>query len=120
MLQIRTASGYTKRNPSAAQVRREIAQLQPGGSLVLERVDGADVEPGGDRYIQVLMRVGNTYQLEYRDGVHSEHYQTLTVSPDKVMAGFIGWMGGKVEWRESFMWNNIGAMFEAPIAKTLG
>ncbi|MEU6392540.1 hypothetical protein [Streptomyces sp. NPDC046939] len=77
--------------------------------MVIER---QDEDLTGDWYIQVLLRENNTYLLEYRDGIASEHYQTQTVSQEKVLRALLGWMAGKAEWREEFMWNNIGSMFE--------
>ena len=107
MLVVRTGSGSTKRRPSKPYVSAAIANLQPGRSLVLERAE----EDPGDWYIQVWMREGNTFQLEHRDGVPSEHYMTLTVSREKVIAAMLGWMKGERDWRESFMWDNIGSKF---------
>lgn len=79
MLVVRTGSGFAKRRPSKPYVSTEIANLQRGRSLALERTK----EEPGDWYIQVRMRHGNTFQLEYRDGVPSEHYMTLTISQEK-------------------------------------
>jgi len=58
------------------------------------------------------MRVGNSFQLEYRDGVPNEHYQTRTVSRQKVIAAMLDWMKGTSGWQEPFMWNNIGSWFD--------
>jgi hypothetical protein len=86
-----------------------LANLRRGNEhMALERQE-EDLE--GDWYIQVLFRENNTYQLEYRDGVPAEHYQTQTVSQEKVQAALIGWATGKPNWRDGFMWNNIGELF---------
>ncbi|GHA09054.1 hypothetical protein ACFOOM_13185 [Streptomyces echinoruber] len=58
--------------------------------------------------------------MEYRDGVAAEHYQTLTVSQEKVLRAFLGWAAGRQGWRDSFRWNNIGAMFEVSAADATG
>ncbi|ANS66678.1 hypothetical protein SLINC_4454 [Streptomyces lincolnensis] len=77
--------------------------------MVLER---QDEDLPGDWYIQVLLRENNTYQLEYRDGVPAEHYQTQTISQEKVLRALLGWAADTSGWREDFMWNNISSMFE--------
>lgn len=79
---------------------------------MLERVE----EETGDWYAQVWMREGNSFQLEYRDGVPSEHYQTRTVSRDKVITAILEWMKGFSGWQEPFMWNNIGSWFDGQSA----
>ncbi|MFD3542261.1 hypothetical protein ACFWUQ_22610 [Streptomyces sp. NPDC058662] len=66
-----------------------------------------DEERPGSWYIQVLLRGNNTYQLEYRDGVAELHYQTQTISQEKVRGALLGWAGTKPGWRDGFMWNNI-------------
>lgn len=48
----------------------------------------------GDEYIQVLLRQDGVYQLEFRAGSPAEHYQTLTVSAEKVHTAFNGWRLG--------------------------
>lgn len=107
MLLIRTGSGVLRRRPSKPYVSAAVANLEPDHSIVLERVE----EEPGDWYIQVWMRQGNTFQLEYRDGISSEHYQTLTASREKVIAAMLAWMKGERDWREPFMWNNIASLF---------
>ncbi|MBT2408688.1 hypothetical protein J7I97_34665 [Streptomyces sp. ISL-87] len=92
-----------------------LANLQRGNAhLVLERVkEGME----GSWYVQVLLRDDNTYQLEFRDGAAAEHYQTRTVSQEKVLTAMLGWAAGKADWRVDFMWNNIGSQFEADDAQ---
>ncbi|MER6159740.1 hypothetical protein ABT147_30025 [Streptomyces sp. NPDC001868] len=109
MLIATSANGHVVKRPSKPAIGTMLANLRRGNEhMVLER-QAEDLE--GDWYIQVLFRDNNTYQLEYRDGVPAEHYQTRTVSQEKVRVALIGWVTGKPDWRDGFMWNNIGDMF---------
>ncbi|MGW0629400.1 hypothetical protein [Streptomyces sp. NPDC002758] len=95
-----------------------LAYLQRGNAhLVLERVE-EDME--GSWYVQVLLRDDNTYQLEFRDGVAAEHYQTRTISQEKVLTAMLGWAVGKTDWKDGFMWNSIGSQFGADDAQQQG
>lgn len=101
--------GHTVNRPTKPAVDTMLANLRRGKAyLVLERQDEGRE---GDWYIQVWFRDNNTYWLEYRDGVPTEHYQTRTVSQEKVLQALLGWMLDKPDWRKGFMWNNIGHMF---------
>ncbi|MFJ8593776.1 hypothetical protein [Streptomyces sp. NPDC093598] len=112
MLIATDARGHRMRRPSKPAIGRMPANLGRGNEhMVVERQD-ADVV--GDWYIQVLLRENNTYQLEYRDGVATKHYQTQTVSQEKALRALLGWATGTSEWREDFMWNDISSMFEPP------
>jgi hypothetical protein len=112
MLIATNAGGHPVKRPSKPAIGTMLANLGRGNEhLVLER-QGEDRE--GDWYIQVLFRDNNTYQLEYRDGVATEHYQTQTVSQEKVLRALLGWAGDKPDWRDGFMWNNIGHLFTPP------
>ncbi|GJF32772.1 hypothetical protein KNE206_54720 [Kitasatospora sp. NE20-6] len=95
--------------PSQSVISATVADLHRGGTLILERVE----EGPGDWYVQVWIREDNTFQLEHRDGVPAEHYQTRTVSRDRVVAAMLGWAKGDPSWRDPFMWNNIGSWFES-------
>ncbi|MFF9472015.1 hypothetical protein ACF1E9_05215 [Streptomyces roseolus] len=108
-------AGREVKRPSKPTIGRMLAGLQRGnGHLVLERVEeGAE----GSWYVQVLLREDNTYQLEFRDGVAAEHYQTRTVSQEKVLTAMLGWAAGEVGWKDTFMWHNIGSQFEADNAQ---
>lgn len=102
------------KRPSKPAIGTMLANLRRGDHLILER---QDEDREGDWYIQVLFRDNNTYQLEYRDGVAAEHYQTLTASQEKARQALLDWAAGKPDWQDGFMWNNLGAMFAAPIVK---
>ncbi|MEU6553089.1 hypothetical protein ABZ915_22810 [Streptomyces sp. NPDC046915] len=109
MLIATNARGHTVKRPSKPAIGTMLANLRRGNEhLILER---QDEEVEGDWYIQVWFRDNNTYQLEYREGVPAEHYQTQTVSQDKVLQALLGWVTDKPAWREGFMWNNIGHWF---------
>ncbi len=111
MLIATNEAGRVVKKPSKPVLGTMLANLRRGNAhLVLERVeDGLE----GSWYVQVRLRDDNTYQLEYRDGVAAEHHQTRTVSQEKVLDAMLGWAAGKADWGSGFMWNNIGAQFEA-------
>jgi hypothetical protein len=58
--------------------------------------------------------------LEFRDGVAAEHYQTRTISQEKVQTAMLGWAANKPDWKNGFMWNNIGSQFRADDAQHQG
>ncbi|MFJ3518731.1 hypothetical protein [Streptomyces sp. NPDC090131] len=109
MLQARDEHGRRVGNPEPSALSRMVANLGRGNAFVIvERVDdGAD----GDWYVQVWLRDDNTYQLEFRDGTAAEHYQTRTISQEKVIAALSGWAEEHPEWKGAFMWNNISGLF---------
>ncbi|MGW5130705.1 hypothetical protein [Streptomyces sp. NPDC004135] len=112
MLIATNARGHPVKRPSKPAIGTMLANLSRGNEhMVIER---QDVDLVGDWYIQVLLCENNTYQLEYRDGVAAEHYRTRTVSQEKVLRALLGWATGAVEWRDDFMWNDVGAEFETP------
>lgn len=86
-----------------------VANLGRGNAFVIvERVENASE---GEWYAQVWLRDDNTYQVEFRDGTAAEHYQTLTVSQEKVIDALIGWAENRQNWKDTFTWNNIGDWF---------
>ncbi|WP_411087324.1 hypothetical protein [Streptomyces sp. 061-3] len=110
-------AGRVVKTPSKPAIGRMLANLQRGNAhLVLERAE-EDME--GSWYVQVLLRDDNTYQLEFRDGVAAEHYQTRTISQEKVLTAMLGW-ANKAGWKDGFMWNNIGSQFGANDAQHQG
>ncbi|MFF3212833.1 hypothetical protein ACFYYB_19445 [Streptomyces sp. NPDC002886] len=101
--------GHVVKRPSKPAIGKMLADLQRGNAhLVLERMDG---ERPGSWYIQVLLRENNTFQLEYRDGVAELHFQTQTISQEKVLGALLGWAGAAPDWQDGFMWNNISEQF---------
>ena len=105
MLVMRSGSLVLQRRPSKPYVSAWLANLQPGRSVILERIDKAP----GDWYVQISMRQGNTFLLAYQDGAPTEYYVTRTVSREKVITATLGWMKGDSSWREPFTWDNIGS-----------
>ncbi|MEV6687708.1 hypothetical protein AB0N28_20585 [Streptomyces sp. NPDC051130] len=111
-------AGAAVKKPSRPAIGRMLANLQRGNAhLILERVE-EDMD--GSWYVRVLLCDNNTYQLEFRDGVAAEHYQTRTVSQEKVLTAVLGWASGKTDWKDGFMWNNIGSQFGADDAQHQG
>ncbi|MFM9594300.1 hypothetical protein ACKI1J_20355 [Streptomyces scabiei] len=109
MLVMSDGARVVARRPTKPKISTAIANLQRGDVVIVERVAE---EESGDWYVQVLMREDNTFQVEYRDGVPAEHYQTRTVSREKVVAAVLGWVKGEPDWKVAFMWNNIASCFE--------
>ncbi|MFD5919603.1 hypothetical protein ACFVYP_22350 [Kitasatospora sp. NPDC058201] len=103
--------GHVVKHATKPAIGTMLANLRRGNAhMVVERVDG---ERSGDWYIQVLLCENNTYQLEYRNGVAEQHFQTLTVSQEKVLTALLGWAAAKPGWQDGFMWNNIGEQFSS-------
>ncbi|MFF9340665.1 hypothetical protein ACF1CG_13090 [Streptomyces sp. NPDC014773] len=101
--------GHVVKRATEPAIGMMLAGLRRGDAhMVVERVE--EGRPGS-WYIQVLLRENNTYQLEYRDGVPEQHFQTLTVSQEKVLAALLGWAAAKPSWKDGFGWDNIGEQF---------
>jgi hypothetical protein len=111
MLIATNSRGHVLKRPSKPAIGTMLANLRRDGHMILER---QDENREGDWYIQAWYRDNNTYQLEFRDGVAAEHYQTLTASQEKVGQALLYWAAEKPDWQSGFMWNNIGVMFDAP------
>ncbi|MEE1755281.1 hypothetical protein [Streptomyces sp. SP18CS02] len=108
-------AGRVVKKPSKPAIGRMLANLRRGDAhLVLERVE-EDTERG--RYVQVLLRDDNTYQLEFRDGVAARRCQTRTISQEKVLTALLGWAVGKEDWKDGFMWNDISSTSGADDAR---
>ncbi|OKJ05716.1 hypothetical protein AMK19_25555 [Kitasatospora sp. CB01950] len=96
-----TERGLSVRDPGPTAISRQVAALRCGDSfLILTRTDPD--EPG-DWYAQVrYLRDTERYQVEYRDGVPSEHYQAFTDDPAAVVGALVGWAAGLTAWRRNF------------------
>ncbi|MGW7529748.1 hypothetical protein [Streptomyces sp. NPDC054783] len=110
MIQARDERGRLVRKPGASALSEMVANLGRGNAFVI--VERVDDESEGDWYVQVWLRDDNTYQLEFRDGAAAEHYQTRTISQEKVIDALSGWAESRQGWKDTFMWNNIGDWFE--------
>jgi hypothetical protein len=108
MLIATDSRGHVVKGPSEQAIGTMLGDMARGDHLILERQDESQE---GDWYVQVLFRDDDTYQLEYRDGVPAEHYQTQSVSQDEVLQALLGWVADKAAWREGFRWTNIGHWF---------
>ncbi|WP_239158411.1 hypothetical protein [Streptomyces sp. SID13726] len=111
MLIATDSQGHVLEHPSEPAIGAMVADLRPGDHVLLER---KDERREGDWYIQVWFRDETTYQLEFRNGVPAEHYQTLTTSQEKVGQTLVDWAADRPDWQNGFTWENIGAMFPAP------
>ncbi|MFE3073572.1 hypothetical protein [Streptomyces sp. NPDC059247] len=82
--------GNMVKRPTESAIDTMLAGLRRGGNehMVLQRLDD---EIQGDWYIQVLLCDDSTYELEYRAGTESEHYQSRTASQDEVRGALLGW-----------------------------
>jgi hypothetical protein len=102
-------AGRNVEEPTRSQLSTLLANLWGhNGFLILHRED-EDLD--GAWYIQTQLLQDRTFELEYRDGVAAEHYQTQTSSRAQVLAAMVGWAAGEADWRDGFTWNNIGHMF---------
>ncbi|WP_329292323.1 hypothetical protein [Streptomyces pseudovenezuelae] len=114
MLIATDSRGHVLKHPSKPAIGAMLADLRPGDHVLLER---QDEHREGDWYIQVWFRDETTYQLEFRNGVPAEHYQTLTTSQEQVSQALLGWAADEPDWQRGITWDNIGAMFGAPVAE---
>lgn len=105
---MRTSDRRVTRGPSDELVAELVASLQRNGHIILERED--DSGPN-EHYMQVWYRPDGSFQLEYRAGRPSEHYQTRTMCRDKVRSALIEWNHGGDAWLGKFEWNSIGSWF---------
>ncbi|MGI5456487.1 hypothetical protein ACQEWB_25645 [Streptomyces sp. CA-249302] len=108
MLIATNGRGDVVQSPSEPAIGTMLAGLEQGDHLILERQDESQ---DGHWYIQVWFRDHDTYQLEYRDGVPAEHYQTQAESQDEVLQALLSWVAGKPARQEGFTWTNIGHWF---------
>ncbi|MEV6648670.1 hypothetical protein [Amycolatopsis sp. NPDC051371] len=105
MVLLRTSAGLSVDTPDESNIRAVLEALPRGGHVILEHEKSAS---GSEHYIQAWLRPEGTYQLEYREGNADNHYQTLTISREKVGDALIGWLDAESTWRESFQWKSIG------------
>ena len=104
---MRASGGLVQRNPTENRIRALLGALSREGYVTLERVGSSN-----SHYIQVWLRPNGVFQLEYRAGRSSAHYQTRTNSRDKVVSALSGWSRGENDWRNDFEWLSIGDWFD--------
>lgn len=90
---------HRTRNPKTSQVEAAVLNMARDSVVVLSETD--------DTYIQVWQRPDGLYQLEHRAGSPLEHFQTLTVSADKVHTAFTAWQRDDAGWADQFTWKSI-------------
>lgn len=90
-------------NPDDTQVEAAVLTLARESVVLLSETD--------DTYIQVWHRPDGLYQLEHRAGSPLEHFQTMTVSADKVHTAFVAWQNDDDGWADSFTWKTISELF---------
>jgi len=103
---MRTSGGLVQRNPTENRISALLAALSQNDSIILERVGSSN-----SHYIQVWLRPDRVFQLEYRAGQPSEHYQTRTDSRGRVVSALSGWINEESAWRDDFEWLSIGDWF---------
>jgi len=99
-------SGLVQHNPTENRIRALVGALSRDGHVVLEQFGRSS-----SYYIQVWLRPDGVFQLEYRAGSASEHYQTRTESREQVASALSGWSKGESAWRDDFEWLSIGEWF---------
>ncbi|MFS8099286.1 hypothetical protein LFM09_19345 [Lentzea alba] len=90
------------RNPNDSQIEAAVLNLARESAVVHSETTDDHT------YIQVWQRLDGLYQLEHRAGSPAEHYQTMTVSADKVHTAFIAWRNHDEHWTDPFTWKPIG------------
>jgi hypothetical protein len=103
---MRTSGGIVQRDPTEYRLRALLGALAKDEYFILERVGSSD-----SHYMQVLKKPNGVFQLEYRAGGPSEHYQTQTKSRDKIVSALSGWRNEESAWRDDFEWQSIGHWF---------
>lgn len=106
ILRLRWSSGSAI-NPTRDHIEAAVRSLRPEDHAVYEDLRGDHQ----DEYAQVRLRDDDIYQLEYRDGAPSRHFQTMTNSADEVIAALDGFRLDQQQWRDTFQWTNIGHWF---------
>jgi hypothetical protein len=103
---MRTSKGLVQRNPTENRIRALVGALSRDEYVILEQFGRSSTH-----YIQVWLRPDGFFQLEYRAGNPSEHYQTRTESREKIASALSAWSKGESAWRDNFEWVSIGDWF---------
>lgn len=111
---LRWSNSIIKYNLTEDLIRNDVSYLRTAGQfLIVERKAAPH-----SQYIQVMRSPEGNYQIEYRAGTPTEHYQTYAKTRPEVVAALWGWSTGDTAWREKFEWTNIGDMFTDPQQRT--
>lgn len=92
------------RDPDDGQVEAAVLNLAREGSAILSEHDEVN------SYIQVWQRLDGLYLLEYRAGSPLEHFQTITISADKIHTAFQAWLRDESGWTDQFTWKSISEL----------
>ncbi|NKE57317.1 hypothetical protein FXN61_10920 [Lentzea sp. PSKA42] len=92
-------------NPDDSRIEAAVRTLARESVVVLSETNDDNT------YIQVWQRPDGLYQLEHRAGSPLEHFQTVTVSADKVHAAFTAWLDNDEGWADPFTWKPISELF---------
>ncbi|WP_146231890.1 hypothetical protein [Lentzea atacamensis] len=90
------------RNPTAGRIEAAVLGMARENVVVLSEAD--------DDHVQVWQRPGGLLQLEHRAGSPVEHFQTMTVSADKVHAAFTAWLRRDGGWAAPFTWRSVSEL----------
>jgi hypothetical protein len=90
-------------NPDDNRIEAALLTMASESVVVLSETD--------DTYIQVWQRPDGLYQLEHRAGSPLGHFQTMTVSAEKVYTAFIAWQHNEAGWADPFTWKSISELF---------
>jgi hypothetical protein len=93
------------KNPKDDQIEAAILSMARESAVVLSASEDDNT------YIQVWHRPDGLYQLEHRAGSPLEHFQTMTVSADKVHTAFTAWRRDDEDWADPFTWKSISDLF---------
>jgi hypothetical protein len=105
---MRTFGGMTIRNLTRLNIKLIVDALLFDEYVIVEYEGETDLNVN---YVQARHRPEGDYQIEYRSGGPSEHYQTITDSRDKVVEALFAWSRQEDSWRGEFEWKNIGDLF---------
>ncbi|MFI8323122.1 DUF6891 domain-containing protein [Streptomyces sp. NPDC085529] len=98
---VRTEDRKRRLRPSADGLAALVYRIGGMGDhfLILQRVPDLP-----DVYAQVWREGGGEYQLEYRDGCPTRHFQTKAGGAARVAAALAGWARGEDGWDAGFEW----------------
>jgi hypothetical protein len=100
-LRAKTAGGRAYDAPNEALLSRLLGELGPGNQfLVVDRLDA----PGDEHYMQVYREIDGSYVVEYRDGVATRHFETVTANLGTAFTLLIGWAANSPGWRDAARW----------------